>query len=216
MGMRVGRRRAELCPRGASAGASVMSLRPRRVSGSMRRMSTIDIIDAALLLVLVVGAIAGLVKGMVRQLVELVGLVASYFVAALFAGWLATELQARTSLPYSPSLVIAFLVIFVIGLIVFHFIALVLHRLVHLTFLGWVDRLGGAAVGLIIGLFINSLLVAVGYELTRASGNIRQGIEQSHVAMFVKPIAPWLFNAVVERLPGDVDFGSIFKRAGPV
>jgi uncharacterized membrane protein required for colicin V production len=179
-------------------------------------MSIIDFIDVGLLLVLVVGAIAGLVKGMIRQVVELVGLVASYFVAVLFAGWLATVLQERTALPYSPSLVISFAAIFIIGLIAVHFIALILHRIVHLTFLGWVDRMGGAAVGIIIGLIINSLIVTVGYEVTHPSGHLRQGFEQSRVAIFVRPIAPWIFDAVLERVPGDIDFRSIFRHGGPV
>jgi membrane protein required for colicin V production len=178
-------------------------------------MEGFAIVNVILLSILTVGAIAGLVKGLVRQVIELVGIVASFIVAVLFAGWLAAVLQEHLSIPYSPALVIAALAIFVAGVIGFHFLAVSIRRLVHLTFLGWVDRLCGGILGLIIGMIVSSLLVWAALELP-VSREVRRAVENSTVSMFVQPIAPWIFDVVFSHGDRGIDFRSIFRRAGPV
>ena len=74
---------------------------------------------------------------LVRQVLELGGLIASFMLAILFSGWLAETLQEHTSLPYSPSLIISFVVLFIAGLVAIHFIATAVQKLVRMMFLGW-------------------------------------------------------------------------------
>lgn len=176
-------------------------------------MEPYAVVNVVLLAILAVGAIAGLVKGLIRQVIELVGIVAAFFIAVLFAGWLAGIFEEHLSLPYSPSLVVAFLVLFIAGVIAFHFVAVSLQKLIHMTFLGWVDRLCGAMLGLIIGMIVSSLLVSAVLELP-VSKDVRRAVERSSVSMFVRPIAPWLFDFVFSHGDRGVDFESIFKRGG--
>ena len=178
-------------------------------------MEASAIVSAVLLVILAAGVIAGLVKGLIRQVVELIGLVGSFFIAIFFAGWLAELLQDHLSLSYSPSVVIAFLVIFIAGLIGFHFLAISIQKLIRMTFLGWVDRFCGGALGLIIGMLVASLLVTVTLELP-VSTNVRRTIERSSVCMFVRPMAPWLFDFVFSHGDRGINYRSIFKRGGPV
>jgi uncharacterized membrane protein required for colicin V production len=178
-------------------------------------MEGFAIVNVILLSILAVGTIAGLVKGLVRQVIELVGIVGSFFIAVLFAGWLAEILQKHTSIPYSPSMVIAALAIFIAGVIGFHFLAISIRKLVHLTFLGWVDRLCGGILGLIIGMVVSSLLVWAALELP-VSNDVRWAVENSTVSMFVQPVAPWIFDFVFEHGDRGIDFHSIFKRGGPI
>jgi len=178
-------------------------------------MEGFAIVNVILLSILAVGTIAGLTKGLVRQVIELIGIVGSFFIAVLFAGWLAAILQEHISLPYSPSLVIAALAIFVAGVIGFHFLAISIRKLVHLTFLGWVDRLCGGILGLIIGMIVTSLLVWAALELP-VSKDVRRAVENSTVSMFVQPIAPWVFDVVFSHGDRGIDFHSIFKRGGPI
>jgi len=176
-------------------------------------MEGFALVNIALLAIMAVGTVAGLVKGLVRQAIELIGLVGSFFIAVLFAGWLAAILQEHVSIPYSPSLVVAFVAIFVAGLIAFHFLAISIRKLVHMTFLGWVDRLCGGILGLIIGMIISSALVCVVLELP-VSKDVRRSVEDSTVSMFVQPMAPWIFDTVFSHGEQGVDFESIFKRGG--
>ena len=171
--------------------------------------------NAILIGVLAIGTISGLVKGLVRQVIELAGVVGSFFIAILFAGWVADILQRHLEIPYSPALVIGFLIIFIGGMVAFHFLAVSVRKVVHMTFLGWVDRFCGAALGLIVALIVTSLLVSAVLELP-IDGGVRSEIEGAEVSLFVRPIAPWLFDIVFSHGSKGVDFDEIFRRGGPV
>ena len=178
-------------------------------------MEPVTIVNIVLLVILAIAAIVGFSKGLIRQVLALVGLVASFFIAILLAGGLANVLSTHTGLPYSPSLVVAFIVIFIGGMIGFHFVAVILQKLVHMVFLGWVDRLCGAALGLIVGMMVASLAVIVCLELP-VSGDVRRSVEDSEVGMFVRPVAPKIFNMVFSHGEHGIDFESIFKRGGAI
>jgi membrane protein required for colicin V production len=178
-------------------------------------MDATQIIDIAMMGLVGIAAIVGLVKGLVRQVVELAGIIASFILAMIFAGWLAETLRLHTPLPYSPSMVVAFVVLLVLGIVASHLIALSVQKLVRMTFLGWFDRVCGGALGLVVGLIIASLLVSVAMELP-ISGQARGYIDDSRVCMFVRPIAPRIFNAVFSWGPDEIDFDSFFKNGGPI
>jgi membrane protein required for colicin V production len=178
-------------------------------------MESTAVVNIVLMAILAVGTVAGLVKGLIRQVIELVGIVGSFFIAVLFAGWLASVLETNTSIPYSPALVISFVAIFIAGMIAFHFLALALQKLIRMTFLGWVDRLCGGMLGLIVGLIVTSLLVSLVHELP-VPRDVRRAVEISEVSMYVRPIAPWLFDIVFSHGDSGIDYREIFKRGGPV
>ena len=178
-------------------------------------MDAVTIVNASLATVLAIGTIAGLIKGLLRQAIELIGIVGSFFLAILFAGWLAAILEEHVSLPYSPYLVIAFLALLIGGIIGFHFVAISLQKLVRMTFLGWVDRLCGAMVGLMLAMLVGSSLVGVALELP-VSRDARRAIEKSEVGMYLRPMAPWLFDVVFSHGDGGVSFEKIFKGGGPI
>jgi membrane protein required for colicin V production len=173
--------------------------------------TTVTFVNAVLIGLLIFGTIAGMVKGMVRQVIELLGVIAAFLAALLFASWLATLLQEFGGLPYSPALVIAFVLLFLGGMVTFHFLGKVVHNLIHLTFLGWVDRFAGGALGLIIAMLIGSALLAVVLELP-VSKDVREGIEQAEVSMFLQPMAPALFDFVFEHGDGGIATDKILRR----
>lgn len=142
-----------------------------------------------------IGAIAGGIKGLARQVIELVGLVVSFFVAAVLASWLAAFLSGHTSIPHVPALVIGFLAVFVGGLVAFHFVAISAQRLIHTTFFGWFDRACGAILGLVAFTLLASVVTTIAIELP-LSEDLRASLEQSSVVAFVQPIAGWLFDLV--------------------
>ena len=136
-------------------------------------------------------------------------------VAMIFASWLANILQQHIAMPYSPSLVIAFLLILVLGLIIFHYVALAVQKVIRMAFLGWLDRLCGAMVGVIVAMLIGSMLIAVTLELP-IGRDVRKGIAASNLSLYLRPMAPWLFDTVLEFVPGEITHARIFKRGGPI
>ena len=163
-------------------------------------MDDTTVINIVLLGVIAVGAIAGGIKGFARQVIELVGLLVSFFVAAMLGSWVAAFLAGHASIPHAPALVMSFLAVFVGGLIAFHFVAISAQRLIHTSLFGWVDRACGAMVGLLAATLVASVLASVVLELP-VSGRVRASVENSSVGMFVQPIAGWLFRSLLPREP---------------
>lgn len=178
-------------------------------------MSDATIINVVLLGMLAIGAITGGIKGFARQIIELVGLVVSFFVAAVIASWLASQLARFASLPHSPALVISFIAVFVGGLVAFHFVAISAQRMVHTSLLGWLDRLVGAMLGLLAGILVTSVLTTMLFELPISDG-LRAGLEGSAVCAFVQPVAGWLFEAVFPHDRGLIAAGIAARCAVPV
>ncbi len=161
-------------------------------------MDDTTIVSIVLLGIVAIGTIAGGIKGFARQVIELVGLVVSFFVAAVLASWLAAFLSNQLHVPHAPALVLGFLAVFVGGLIAFHFVAISAQRLIHTTLFGWVDRACGALVGLVAAVLVASVVTSVALELP-TSDRVRRAVEESTVAEFVQPVASWLIRAVFPR-----------------
>ena len=58
-----------------------------------------------------IGAITGGIKGLARQIIELLGLIVSFLVAAVASTWIAALLHDHAHFPHAPALVISFIVI---------------------------------------------------------------------------------------------------------
>jgi len=116
-------------------------------------------LDIVLIIALVLPALIGLKRGLISSAFLLVGLI----IGIVLAGYL-YELLSRllTFIPNeNVANVVAFIII-VVGVVV---IVTVLSRLLKFTIsavmLGWVDRLGGAVFGLVVGAILLSALLAI-------------------------------------------------------
>jgi uncharacterized membrane protein required for colicin V production len=161
-------------------------------------MDGATILSIVTLGVLAIGAITGAIKGFARQIIELIGLVVSFLVAAVLSSWVAAFLANHSSIPYAPSLVIAFILVFVAGMIAFHFVAIAIQKLIHTSMLGWLDRACGAALGLVAATLIVSILATFALDLP-LSRDMRRALDSSSVVNFVQPIAGWLFDMAIPQ-----------------
>jgi uncharacterized membrane protein required for colicin V production len=145
-----------------------------------------------------IGTIAGGVKGFARQVIELVGLVVSFLVAAVVSSWVATFLSSNTSVLHATALVVSFIAVFVSGLVAFHFVAIAAQKLIHTSLLGWLDRACGAALGFVAFTLLASILATIAYDLPLSS-DVRRSLDGSTVVNVVQPIASWLFDLAIPR-----------------
>ncbi len=178
-------------------------------------MDNVVIINIVLSAILVIGTIIGYRKGLLRQVLELAGIVVSFILSLLLAGALAAFLSERTPLPYSPSLIISFIIIFIGGLVAFRYLAILLQKLIRMTILGWVDRLSGAVLGLITAMVIGSLLIAVAIELP-ISRELRRDLGRASMSNFLRPVAPRIFNFVIAHGSKRFRYEAIFKESDSV
>jgi len=161
--------------------------------------------------ILFMGTAIGFAKGFLEQAVEFIGVVVALVLAIMLGGWVARFLDLKTALPYSTSLVVASIVLFFAGLLATHFLARAIGRVTKMTLLGWVDRLAGAALGLVVSLILSSLLVTLLLALPFPK-TVQRDVQRASVSLFVKPIAGQLFNFLVSRGSG-ARFEEIFKES---
>ena len=119
-------------------------------------MGVFDIIIIALL---IFSFIKGLFKGFVKELAGFLGIIVSIYIAKYFASpaiWFAESLLGVDQ-KISPA--IGFIIIFLIALLLFHFVAILVDKLIDLIALGWLNKLLGGILSLFKYLFIISVFI---------------------------------------------------------
>lgn len=124
-------------------------------------------VDWTLLAVLGLSVVTGLVRGLVFEVLSLLGWVAAYIAAQAFSPMAAAHIPVGT--PGSAlNTAAAFVAVFVAALIVWSICARVVRMLINVTPLRLVDRVLGAAFGALRGLVL-LLAVATVVAMTPAS-----------------------------------------------
>ncbi len=120
---------------------------------------------APVLIALVVIAFFGLLgfkDGVIKRVLEIAGVFVSLILTARFATAVQPWVEDKTGLAEGAALLVTWAALFFAGLLLSRFLATMISKMVRLTILGWLDRWGGAVVGMALGTLVASvLLVAV-------------------------------------------------------
>lgn len=117
-------------------------------------------VDIAMLAVLVISMIVGAMRGFVFELLSLAGWVAAWIAAQWFGPELSQHLPVGT--PGSPlNLGAGYVVTFVVALVVWTIGAKLVRLVIHATPLSLIDRVLGAAFGLLRGAVVLLLITFV-------------------------------------------------------
>ncbi len=150
--------------------------------------------DIVLIAVLILCTVVGIWRGFIDMVLPLIGIIIGIVLAGLYAptvgGWLPIgDVEHAAWAGYA--------IIMVGTLILSIILAVILTRFVHLTLLGWLDRLLGGIFGLALGAFLcaASLAACVKYGLGT------DFIKGSGIAQLM---LDW-FPAILILLPGDFD-----------
>ncbi len=152
-------------------------------------MNWLDVVLGAFV---ILAALAGLVQGLIKTLLPLIGLMAGVVVAGNYYKSLADHISNSTA-----GHVAAFAIIVLIFLIAFWVLAMVLHGLLKLMFLGWIDHLAGFVLGAVLGFIIAGAVLDV--LLVNDTGT--STIAQSGVANLMAKKIP----LALAFLPGSFD-----------
>ena len=153
-------------------------------------------LDLVIVVVLAVGAFFGLRMGIIKAVLSLAGVIVGVVLAGQYYVALADVLPffSETS---NVAKVVAFAII-LIGVMV---IAVVLARLLKwaasVMMLGWVNHLGGAALGLVLGAIFCGALLAIWVKWMGAGDTI--------TASMIAPVLLDKFPGVLALLPEEFD-----------
>jgi membrane protein required for colicin V production len=117
-------------------------------------MSWLDII---LIIILIIPTLIGLKIGIIKALLSLVGIVVGVVLAGRYSGSLAEVLPFISDSGWAK--IAAFAIIVIVVMIIASVLAAVIKWFASAILLGWVNRLGGAVLGFIVGaVFCGALL----------------------------------------------------------
>ena len=164
--------------------------------------SDIGWVDVVFAAILVFSIIAGLMRGLMFEVLSLVGWLVAYFAAQ----WLAPEVAPHLPVgrPGSPlNLGAAFASTFIVVLVAWTLLARVVRLVVHATPLSLVDRALGAGFGLARGvvvlLVLTTLVMFTSYAKSNAWRESRGAVWAGEALQGIKPMLP---AELAGHLPG--------------
>ena len=168
-------------------------------------MNYIDLIIVALL---VIGIARGFTEGFIKEFASLLALVLGIWGAIKFSSFVAAELYDYFDMSGKYVGVIAFLITFIIIVIIVHFIGIVVDKSVQTISLGFLNRL----LGLVFGFIKNALILSVVFVILNAIEARhhflpREAIAHSRFYNPIADIAPAIFPII-----GEGGFDKSFER----
>ncbi len=156
------------------------------------------IVDVVILVVLLFFLISGTRRGLIRQILQVVGIIAAFVGAFFLAHHLATYLQGRFDIGYQISLVVSAAALFVGIIVLFHLLGLAMHKMAQITLLGPFDRIGGAVFGLLKGLLLVSLLLVILLSIPLPD-HVKDELAGDPLVAVTYPVLPVIFNLVASH-----------------
>jgi membrane protein required for colicin V production len=165
-------------------------------------------IDAAIVIILILSMIMGFINGFVKEVASLAALILGIWGAIKFSTFTAAKLYDYFDMTGKYVGIIAFIVTFMIIVVIIHFIGILADRIVDAVSLSFVNRLLGIAFGLLKSVLIMSVFFVVLNVIDAKRPFLpKETIEKSIFYSTISDIAPTLFPII-----GEGSFNRSFDR----
>ena len=124
-------------------------------------MHGLNLLDILLWIILLVAAARGFMKGLVREVCSLFGVVAGAWAAFTYYGSVSAAIRPFIHLPQAVAAVLSFLLIYLVLGLLFYFVGHLLTVIFKIMLLGWLNRLGGIIFGFLQAAFILCIILAL-------------------------------------------------------
>jgi len=148
--------------------------------------------------------ILGFKDGVVKRILEITGVFVTLILTARFASAVQPTLVEKTGLHDGPALLLTWGLLFFAGLVLSRLLANIIRKMVRLTILGWLDKWGGAIVGLAFGtLVVSAILVAA--SQVPGGQMVQEAYDRVPLGRFIFYAAPNVYQQARKVAGGDVD-----------
>jgi len=156
-------------------------------------------IDASIVIVLILSVIMGFIRGFVKEVAALAALILGIWGAIKFSDFTAAKLYDYFDMSGQYVGIIAFILTFMVILVVIHFIGMIVDKLVEAVALGFFNRLLGMVFGLIKSVLIMSVIFVVLNAIDEHKPFLpKERIEESMFYNPISDIAPAIFPIIGE------------------
>ncbi len=164
-------------------------------------------LDVVIVVIIAFTLIRGIFRGLVKEVASIIGVFAGYYAAYTYYKPTGKYLSQWIGNP-SYLDILSFILLFCGSFIAISLLGILLKNLLRIAFLGWVNKLGGAAFGFLKGmLIITVLLVALTTFMPKGSPLVSKSQLYPHVTMlsevmikFVPPEMRKMFDDKIKEL----------------
>ena len=156
-------------------------------------------VDIGIVAALLGCAIFGYRRGLVHQLVELLGLVGGVLLALYLTGGLVAN-YAKPLAAYRITYPVVFLAIVGVSLLVSQVVGRITGEVMEVTFFGWFDQVGGAIAGFAKGTLWVSIWITIAFHL-HFGGPVDAQLRKSSLAGPLSKMLPAAFSVVKSYAP---------------
>ncbi len=153
----------------------------------------------------------GLKRGVIAELLTLLGLISAIFVSIFWYHELGTFLVRLFKWNETISNIVSFIIIFLLVIFLFRILETLLNRIVALLLLNWMNNLGGALFGFIRGVIIVSLLLFI-VGFIPLPLDIKIQLSDSILARYLLDGLNTTYNSMREWLPEHFQFENAFLK----
>lgn len=131
-------------------------------------------LDITIIVLIIIPAFIGLKAGIIKAVLSLAGIIIGVILAGRYHEALSGQLTFISSVDLAK--IAAFAIILIVVMIIASILASTLKWLVSAILLGWVNRLGGAVFGLLLGFVFCGAVLAIWAKFLGAEGPISESI----------------------------------------
>jgi membrane protein required for colicin V production len=159
------------------------------------KLNMIDLFFYVILILAIVrGWTQGLIMGLFTMICGLIGLAAAVKLSAV----LATHMKSGMHMTSRWLPVFAFIVVFLIVIVITRWIGTFLEKITKLVLLGWLNKLGGVLLFLVLYISVYSVVLFYG---TKTQVISKQAIAGSHFYSMIAPFGPTVIRSVTGFIP---------------
>ncbi len=168
--------------------------------------------DLAVVIALPIIAFFGIMgyrDGVVKRVLEILGVFVTLILTARFASVVNPWMMEQTGIPEGPALLISWAALFFAGLLLSRLLATLLSKLIRLTIVGWLDKIGGALVGIALGVLVASVvLLAISH--VPGGKSVQSEYSDSPLGEFIYYAAPNFYQTA--RKLGGQNVDELWRR----
>ena len=175
----------------------------------------LTVFDIAALAVIAVFAFIGLRKGLIAEVFKILGIIVGITLALQYTSPVAAVIHNFATLGDNVEKALAFVLILLLTIAVFIYLARIAKVLFRVALMGWLDKSGGLILGGLKGALIISSLLPLFAFLPNSIGFVKETKQNSIIYNYLQGFAPIVYDTIGKAIPGSESFAAKIKDAFP-